>query len=1151
MDKKFTHLHLHTPYSLLDGFSTIEDTIIKAKEDGMDAVAITDHGVMFGVVEFYKVALKYGIKPIIGCEVYVSYRTRFDKENIDKRSYHLILLAENNIGYQNLIKLVSLGFVEGYYYKPRVDISLLESYSDGIIALSSCLAGEIQQHLLNNNYENAKDAAYRYGEIFGKDNFFLELQNHGIEEQQKVNCLLRKLSLDTGVPLVATNDVHYVNRSDSKIHNILLCIQMGKNLDEKDRMEFKTDQFYFKTREEMYQLFPKDKDALLNTWKISQRCNVSFDFNVIHLPEFEVPSYYTKEQLFDELCERGLKERYSDITTDIRERFEYEKKVIKEMGYVEYFLIVQDFIRFSKKNNIIVGPGRGSAAGSIISFCLQITDVDPIKYHLLFERFLNPDRISMPDIDIDFCYEKRERVIDYVKEKYGEDHVAQIITFGTFGPKAAIRDVGRVLGISYSEVDKIAKQIPENIGMTIEKALEMNTELKKMYVLDNNVRDIIDFSKQIEGLPRHASTHAAGVVISKNPMDCYVPLYMHKDLVATQFPMTTLEELGLLKMDFLGLRTLTVIQKTLETIQKVYHKMIDFGNMDTSNIEVYRLLSNGNTLGVFQLESAGMRSFLKELRPDTFEDIVAGISLYRPGPMESIPLYIENKKNSNNISYLHESLKPILEVTNGIMVYQEQVMQIVRNLAGYSYARADLVRKAMSKKKMDVMEEEREYFVYGKIDRSENIEIPGCIRNGIPENIANKIYDEMIDFAKYAFNKSHAVCYAMLAYETAYLKSFYPNCFMAALLTSVSDRSEKVLEYIRECKDLKISILKPDINRSNSYFSVEGKDIRYALSSIKNIGIKVIDEIVQERNENGKFQSFEDFIKRIPQNNLSKRLVESLIKAGCFDSIHPNRASLIAAYEKVIEIVQSQKKHSIQGQVTLFLNQESTSSENLNFFPHISDFSITEKLYMEKETIGLYLSGHPLDEYKDVIKDDKNIISIDVIKNIPSHQQLEMESKKIVIVGIILSKIIKYTKQNKIMCFLTIEDFTGMLEVLIFPNVFQKNIEFLNEDECIIIYGSIQYKEDNNMIFIADRIESLKKKKFKKIYIQLTQENYSRLNEIQSFIKNYPGKDHVIFFDSKNRKAFETKGFQRIEYGIDIIDKLKKLAGKNNVKIKM
>lgn len=1151
MERKFTHLHLHTPYSLLDGFATIEDTIKKAKEDGMDAVAITDHGVMFGVVEFYKVALNYGIKPIIGCEVYVSYRTRFDKENIDKRSYHLILLAENNTGYQNLIKLVSLGFVEGYYYKPRVDIDLLKSYSEGIIALSACLAGEVQQSLLNNNYEEAKKVACRYREIFGEDNFFLELQNHGIEEQLKVNHLLRRLSLDTGIPLVATNDVHYVNRSDSKNHDILLCIQTGKTLDDKDRMEFKTDQFYFKTREEMYQLFSKDEDALLNTWKISQRCNVSFDFNVIHLPEFQVPHHYTKEQIFDELCERGLQERYFDITPPIRERFEYEKKVIKKMGYVEYFLIVQDFIRFSKKNNIMVGPGRGSAAGSIISYCLQITDVDPIKYHLLFERFLNPERISMPDIDIDFCYEKREQVIDYVKEKYGEDHVAQIITFGTFGAKAAIRDVGRVLGISYAEVDKIAKQIPDNLGMTIEKALEMNSELKKMYVSDNNVRNIIDFAKRIEGLPRHASTHAAGIVISKNTMDYYVPLYMHKDLIATQFPMTTLEELGLLKMDFLGLRTLTVIQKTLEAIEKIYNKKIDFSKMDTNNTRVFQLLSNGNTLGVFQLESPGMRSFLKELRPDTFEDIVAGISLYRPGPMESIPIYIENKNNSNHISYLHESLKPILEVTKGIMVYQEQVMQIVRSLAGYSYARADLVRKAMSKKKMDVMEEEREYFVYGKISGSGDIEISGCVRNGIPEKIANQIYDEMIDFAKYAFNKSHAVCYAMLAYETAYLKAFYPSCFMASLMTSVSDRSDKVIEYIRECADLNICILKPDINRSNSYFSVEGDHIRYALASIKNIGIKAIDDIVQERNKNGEFQSFEDFIKRIPQKNISKRFVESLIKAGCFDSIHPNRASLVAGYEKVMDIVHSQKKHSIQGQVTLFSNQEALPNQNLNFFPHISDFSIKEKLYMEKETIGLYLSGHPLDEYQDVIKDDTNIVSIDSIKNIPSHQKSEIEKKKIVIAGTILSKMIKYTKQNKIMCFLTIEDFSGSLEVLIFPNVFQKNLEFLNEDECILIYGSMQWKEENDVTFIADRIEPLKTRKFKKIYIQLTQENSYRLNEIQTFIKKYPGKDHVIFFDSDSRKAFEMQGFHRIEYGSDIIDKLKIIAGRDNVKTKM
>ncbi len=1153
LEKKFTHLHLHTPYSLLDGFSKIEETILKAKEDGMDSIAITDHGVMFGAIEFYKTALKYGIKPIIGCEVYVAHRTRHDKENIDKHSYHLVLLAENNVGYQNLIKLVSLGFTEGYYYKPRIDMEILEKYAEGLIALSACLAGEVQRKLMNDTYEEAKQAALKYNRIFGSNHFYLELQDHGIAEQIKVNNLLRKLSADTKIPMVATNDVHYVNREDSKNHEVLLCIQMGKTLSDEDRMEFKTDQFYCKTTDEMYSLFPNDTQALFNTWEIGQRCNVTFDFDVIHLPEYQVPCGYEKTQYFHELCKKGLQKRYPTMTEAILQRFEYEKSVIENMGYIEYFLIVWDFINFAKKNNIMVGPGRGSAAGSIIAYCLEITDVDPIKYNLLFERFLNPERISMPDIDIDFCYEKRELVIDYVKKKYGEDHVAQIITFGTFGAKAAIRDVGRVLNVSYSEVDKIAKEIPFALNMTIDKALEINEKLSSMYKESSVVKKIIDLSKSIEGLPRHASTHAAGVVISKKPIDCYVPLYMHQDAAATQFTMGTLEELGLLKMDFLGLRTLTVIQKALQTIEKIYHKKIDFSKMEMNEPEVYQLLSKGNTLGVFQLESSGMRNFLKELMPESFEDIVAGISLYRPGPMESIPTYIKNKKNSEQIFYLHDRLKPILSVTKGIMIYQEQVMQIVRDLGGYSYARADLVRKAMSKKKMDVMEEEREYFVHGKTDEDGNVLIAGCVRNGIPSEIANKIYDEMIDFAKYAFNKSHAACYGILAYETAFLKTFYPVSFMASLMTSVLGRNDKVVEYIRECNELNIKILNPDINKSKNYFSVEDGNIRYALTSIKNVGENAVLEIMEEIKKRGEFESFYDFANRISDKNISKRLIESIIKSGGFDSIHKNRASLLSGYEKLMDSIHSGAKNNIAGQVSIFDGgtQNNYVQDNL-FFPELTDFSVKEKLAMEKEMLGLYLSGHPVDEYKDALKLFATHTVSDII-----HLQENMElsgvytEQSVIIGGIVLSKSVKYTRQNKIMCFITLEDLYGTIEVIVFPNIFQQNLEFLNEDEAILIEGKIQFKEDDEPKLIANRIESLKSKKFKKLYLQITEENRTCLEEIKKVIKKYPGKDHIIFYDSREKKSFEIQGYHRIECAVDIIEKIKKIAGNDNVKIKI
>lgn len=1151
MEKRFTHLHLHTPYSLLDGFSKINETVLKAKNDGMSAVAITDHGVMFGVIDFYKIAKEHGIKPIIGCEVYVSQRTRHDKENIDKHSYHLILLAENNIGYQNLVKLVSIGFTEGYYYKPRVDIESLKKHSEGLIALSACLAGEVQRNLMNNDYESAKKSACRYRDIFGEKNFFLELQNHGISEQFLVNERLRDLSRETGIELVATNDVHYVNREDSRSHEVLLCIQMGKTLQDEGRMEFQTDEFYFKTTEEMYQLFPNDHEALYNTYRIGERCHVDFDFNVIHLPQYTAPSSYTNYEFFDRLCEQGLKKRYPEADNHVLERLEYEKSVIKNMGYVEYFLIVWDFIDYSKRNGIIVGPGRGSAAGSIVAYCLNITDVDPIKYNLLFERFLNPERISMPDIDIDFCYERREEVIDYVKQKYGEDHVAQIITFGTFGAKAAIRDVGRVLGISYSEVDKVAKEIPFALGMTIDIALSKNETLRKMYYENATIGKLIDFAKNIEGLPRHASTHAAGVVISKNRVDDYVPLYMHQNAIATQFPMTTLEELGLLKMDFLGLRTLTVIQKSLEIIEEVYGEKIDFSKMEMDEPSVYRLLSEGNTLGIFQLESNGMRAFLKEFHPENFEDIVAGISLYRPGPMESIPSYIRNKRNNAEIRYLHQKLEPILKVTNGILIYQEQVMQIVRELAGYSYARADLVRKAMSKKKMDVMEEERQYFVNGKQGENGEVLILGCVQNGISPDIANRIYDEMIDFAKYAFNKSHAACYGVLAYQTAYLKTFYPVAFMAALMTSVMGRTDKVVEYIRECNALNIKVMNPDINYSKNYFSVEEGGIRFALTSIKNVGEQVVKELMEEIRENGIFSSFFDFVNRAPKNCISKKTVESFIRAGAFDQIHSNRAELLANYESAISSVHSRENKNIAGQVSLFDSIPSIPSQSEFVFTKTGDFSIKEKLAMEKEMIGLYISGHPLDEYASAVKEfsTSNVLELKRMQEEMSESGDFMEHKTI-LAGVIQSKTMKYTKNNKLMAFLSLEDLTGAIEVVVFPNIIEKFLELLNEDEPILVTGAVQFKEDDEPKLIADKIESLKRKNFKKIYLQLEGRDSEVLKDIKQIIRNYPGRDRVIFFDRKNQRAFELEGYKYVSSDEIVIRKLKELLGLENIKIK-
>ncbi len=1176
MKKDFTHLHVHTEYSLLDGFSRLDKLISRAKELGMESIAITDHGCMFGAVDFYKKAKKAGVKPIIGCEVYTASRGLRDKDpNYDKRYGHLVLLAQNMTGYKNLIKLVSTSYVEGFYYKPRVDIEELKKHSEGIIALSACLAGDVSNNILNRNYEKAKEFALLYRDIFGEGNFYLEIQDHNIPEQKEVNASIVKLSRETNIPLVATNDLHYVNKSDAKTHDVLMCIQMGKTLNDPSRMKFGSDEFYLKSREEMEELFPYAIEALDNTVEISKRCNVEFDFDTYHLPNYDVPDGYTTESYLRELCFKGLEERYDKPTKESIDRLNYEIDVISKMGYIEYFLITWDFINYAKENNIMVGPGRGSAAGSIVAYTLRITDIDPIKYSLLFERFLNPERVSMPDIDIDFCYERREEVIDYVKRKYGEDHVAQIITFGTMKAKAAIRDVGRVLDIPYNKVDRIAKEIPFDLGMTIDKALEVNPQLRNLYEQDLEIKEIIDISKQMEGMLRHASTHAAGVVISKNPVDEYVPLYKHQESISTQFTMTTLEELGLLKMDFLGLRTLTVIRDALDLIENKYGKRIDFSSMDYDDKKVYELLSSGNTLGVFQLESSGMRNFMKQLKPDNFEDIVAGISLYRPGPMDSIPTYIQNKNNPEKVTYLHESLRPIMEVSYGCLVYQEQVMQVVRDLAGYSYGRSDLVRRAMGKKKMDVMEEERQYFIYGKEDENGNIEIQGCKRNGVPEDIANEIFDNMIDFAKYAFNKSHAAAYGVLSYETAYLKAYYPVEFMAALITSVMGNTDKVVEYVRECNALGIEILKPDINKSFSKFSVEDENIRFGLAAVKNVGVNVINNMIEERSINGDFKDFSDLVKRLDSKDLNKRMIESLIKCGAFDNISNNRASLMMGYEKLLESVSSDRKKNVKGQISLFDGlqmgeQVIEVSQAVSSMPNIKEFEERERLALEKDVLGMYVSGHPLSQYENELKRNTSIDN-GVINSLKDDEDiseyLNLDEKEVILGGMIVNKRIQTTKRNDIMAFLEIEDLFGTIEVIVFPQVLKQYNEILNEDNIVYIKGRLSIKEEEGAKLIAKYITDInsndanninnanvynknKENDKRGIFIKVdNMQDQEKLNLIENILIQHKGTQDVYICTINPRKMFKWNGRQ-VDINSELKLKLEEVLNKDDIKVK-
>ena len=1082
----FTHLHVHTEYSLLDGAARIKDVVARAKELGMTSLAITDHGVMFGVIDFYRECNKQGIKPVIGCEVYTAARTLFDKDSEkDKHMGHLVLLAKDNQGYKNLMKIVSEGYRHGFYYKPRIDKNVLRKYSGGLIALSACLAGDVQNRLLNGDYDGARREALEMLDIFGEGNYYLELQDQGLEEEARILPGMKRLHEETGIPFVATNDVHYVRQEDAEAQDVLMCIQTASTIDEENRMRFPNDQFYLKSEDEMRKIFANIPEAIDNTAKIADECNVTFTFGELHLPEFNAPDGLTNTKYLRKLCEQGLSERYPEASAEekkeLQQRLDYELGTIEKMGYVEYFLIVWDFINYAKQNGIMVGPGRGSAAGSIVAYTLRITDIDPIKYSLIFERFLNPERVSMPDIDIDFCYERRGEVIDYVTEKYGEDKVCQIITFGTMKAKQAVRDVGRVLNVSYPETDAIAKAIPFSLKMTIDLALETSPELKAKYENEETTKKVIDMARAIEGMPRHASTHAAGVVISKDSIDEYVPLYLADKGLSTQFNMTTIEELGLLKMDFLGLRNLTIIRDALEMIEADYEVTIDFSSMDYDDPAVYEMIASGNTQGIFQLESGGMTQFMKNLKPDCFEDIVAGISLYRPGPMASIPTYIDNKKHPGNIEYLHESLEPILSVTYGCLVYQEQVMQIVRDLGGYSYGRSDLVRRAMGKKKMDVMLQEKEYFINGKLDDDGNVEIAGCIRNGVPEKIAEEIFNQMVSFAEYAFNKSHAAAYAVVAYETGYLKAHYTVEFMAALMTSVMGDSDSIAKYMRNCTEMGIEVLPPDINESQKKFSVVDGKIRFGLLGVKNVGEGAIDAIIEARQTKGRPEDIFRFIENIDIHKVNKKAVESLIKAGALDCLNENRAAHLAVYESLMESAQSSARNNIEGQMSLFqLNADTMQeSRSMNVLPDVRNFNQDILIAQEKEMLGVYITSHPLDEYADRIEQLVTVTSQDLADVLDSEEQGEMhtfvrDGMQATMAGIITSKKNLITKNNKMMAFVDMEDLYGTVEVVVFPNIYERFGSLVAEDSIVSVTGSINFKEGEVPKLLAEKIVDLR-----------------------------------------------------------------------------
>ena len=1146
----FAHLHVHTEFSLLDGSNKIKEYVSRVKELGMNSAAITDHGVMYGVIDFYREAKKQGINPILGCEVYVAPNSRFDREITggEDRYYHLVLLAENEEGYANLTKIVSKGFVEGYYYKPRVDKELLRKYHKGIIALSACLAGEVARFLTKGLYEEAKKTALEYQEIFGEGNFFLELQDHGIPEQGLVNQQLIKMAEETGIELVATNDIHYTYAEDAKPHDILLCIQTGKKLADENRMRYDGGQYYVKSEEEMQRLFPYAKQALENTQKIADRCHVEIEFGVTKLPKYDVPEGYTSWEYLQKLCYEGLEKRYGDPSKELKDRLSYELETIHQMGYVDYFLIVWDFIKYAKDHGISVGPGRGSAAGSIVSYCLEITTIDPIRYQLLFERFLNPERVSMPDIDVDFCYERRQEVIDYVTRKYGKDCVAQIVTFGTLAARGVIRDVGRVMDLPYAYVDSISKMIPQELGITIDKALKMNPDLKKLYDTDETVTNLIDMAKRLEGLPRHCSMHAAGVVICQKPVDEYVPLSRAADgTITTQFIMTTLEELGLLKMDFLGLRTLTVIQNAVLLARKKQPEL-NINQIDYNDQKVLDYIGTGKTDGVFQLESAGMKGFMKELKPHNLEDVIAGISLYRPGPMDFIPQYIRGKNDSSSITYDCPQLEPILAPTYGCIVYQEQVMQIVRDLAGYSLGRSDLLRRAMSKKKAAVMEKERKIFIYG----DEETGVPGCIKNGIDEQTANKIYDEMIDFAKYAFNKSHAAAYAVVSYQTAWLKYYFPVEYMAALMTSVIDNPSKVSEYIYACRQMNIKILPPDINKGEANFSVDGGDIRYGLAAIKSIGRPVIKAIVEDREELGLFQNLEDFITRLSAKNvLNKRTIENLIKAGALDTLGGTRKQFMSIYVQIVDHVTQEKKNSMVGQMTLFdLVSEDQKEEFQIRMPDVGEYSKETLLAFEKEVLGIYVSGHPLEAYEEKWKKSISATTADFQLDEETGHTKVHDGAKEIIGGMITEKTIKHTKTNQMMAFITVEDLLGTVEVVVFPRDYEKNRDYLEVDSKVFVRGRVSEEDDKPSKMICEKIIPFERTK-KELWIQFP-DKATFLDEEQivyGYLADSDGDDEVIIYCAKERAVKKLPKNRNIGINEQILSRLMNHFGEKRVKV--
>ena len=1153
----FTHLHVHTEYSLLDGSNKIKEYVKRVKELGMDSAAITDHGVMYGVIDFYRAAREAGIKPILGCEVYVAPNSRFDKELTggEDRYYHLVLLAENNTGYANLMKIVSRGFTEGYYYKPRVDMEVLQTYHEGIIALSACLAGEVQRYIVKGLHEEAKKAALKYEACFGKGNFFLEMQDHGIPEQKLVNTELLKLSKETGIELVVTNDVHYTYKEDVDSHDILLCLQTGKKLADEDRMRYVGGQYYVKSEEEMKALFPYAWEAVENTQRIADRCHVEIEFGVTKLPKFEVPEGYDSWTYLNKLCSDGLAERYGDehapagsTGQTLRERLDYELNVIRTMGYVDYFLIVWDFINYAKEHGIPVGPGRGSAAGSIVAYCLKITNIDPIRYQLLFERFLNPERVSMPDIDVDFCFERRQEVIDYVGRKYGADKVVQIVTFGTMAARGVIRDVGRVMDMPYAFVDSIAKMIPNELNITIDKALDMNPEFKSLYSSDDRVHHLIDMCKRLEGLPRNTSMHAAGVVICQKSADEFVPLSRGSDgSIVTQITMTTLEELGLLKMDFLGLRTLTVIQNAVNMIEKDTGVHIDVDHIDYDDKKVLESLGTGKTDGVFQLESTGMKNFMKELRPQSLEDVIAGISLYRPGPMDFIPKYIRGKNNPDSITYACPQLEPILAPTYGCIVYQEQVMQIVRDLGGYTLGRSDLVRRAMSKKKQAVMEKERANFVYGNEEEG----VPGCVSRGIDEKTASGIYDTMMDFAKYAFNKSHAACYAVVAYQTAYLKYYYPVEFMAALMTSVIDNPKKVAEYILVCRNMGIEILPPDINEGESGFSVSGSSIRYALTAIKSVGRPVIAAVVEEREERGPFLNLQDFVNRITDKDVNKRAVESFIKAGALDGLGGTRKQFMSVFSQVMDRTQKDRKNNMAGQLSLFDIVEEEEKEGLALkLPDVGEYPKEMKLAFEKEVLGIYVSGHPLEEYEAAWRKKISNTTADFAYDEETQGVRVKDGAKAVIGGLIAGKTIKYTKDNKIMAFLTIEDLVGTVEVIVFPKTYEQSASFLTEDAKVFVQGRVSVEEDKDGKLICEKIVPFTELK-KKVWIKFPDMEAYKAAEagLMDMLRESEGKDGIVIYIENPKAKKELPPNQNVEADEDLVNRLQEQFGRENVTV--